>query len=83
VRALSHNRGVQVLGRARPRGHASQSISILHNGRRVASVTAAGYFLKSVRRASSGKWQLRWTFNGVTYSSRVASALPDPPVSAR
>jgi hypothetical protein len=83
VRKLSRNRGVQVFGRARPRGRAPQRIAILHNGRVVRSVTASGYFLVSLRGSSSGRWQLRWTLNRVTNRSRVATALADPPRSAR
>jgi hypothetical protein len=83
VRKLAKNRGVQVFGRARPRGLAPQPIDILHNSRRVATVTATGYFLRTLRGTSSGKWQLRWTADGLTHVSRVAAALPDPPASAR
>jgi hypothetical protein len=83
VRKLSFGKGVQVFGRARPRGRAPQLIEILHNGRVVKSVTANGYFLTSLRGSSAGKWHLRWTFNGVTTESRTAKALPDPPASAR
>ena len=83
VRKLAKNRGVQVFGRARPRGLAPQPIDILHNSRRVATVTATGYFLRTLRGSSSGKWQLRWTADGLTHVSRVAAALPDPPASAR
>jgi hypothetical protein len=83
VRKLSFKRGVQIFGRARPRGVTPQAIEILHNGRRVDTVTASGYFLQSVRGSSTGKWQLRWSLDGTTYLSRVATALPDPPASAR
>ena len=83
VRKLAHNRGVQVFGRARPRGRSAQQIDILHSGRVVKRVRASGYFLTSLRGSSAGKWQLRWTYNGVTSRSRVASALADPPRSAR
>jgi hypothetical protein len=84
VRRLSSNRGVQVFGRARPRGRAPQAIDVLHNGRVADTVNASGYFLTSLRGGSAGKWQLRWVFNGVTYLSRVvATAMPDPPASAR
>jgi hypothetical protein len=83
VRKLTRNRGVQVFGRARPRGRAPQLIEILRNNRVVRTVTASGYFLQTLRVASTGKWQLRWTLDGVTYVSRVATALADPPKSAR
>lgn len=83
VRKLARNRGVQVFGRARPRGRAPQAIDILHSGRRVKTVTASGYFLTTLRGSSAGRWQLRWSFGGVTYLSRPATALADPPPSAR
>jgi hypothetical protein len=83
VRRLSGSRGVQIFGRARPRGRAPQAIDVLHSGRVADTVNASGYFLTSLRGSSSGKWQLRWVFNGVTYLSRVATALADPPASAR
>ena len=83
VRKLAKNRGVQVFGRARPRGLGPQPIDILHNSRLVDTVTATGYFLRTLRGSSSGKWQLRWTADGLTHVSRVAAALPDPPASAR
>jgi hypothetical protein len=83
VRKLAKNRGVQVFGRARPRGLAPQPIEVLHSGRVAATVTATGYFLRTVRGSSSGKWQLRWTADGLTRVSRVATALADPPASAR
>jgi hypothetical protein len=83
VRKLARNRGVQVFGRARPAGRTLQQIEILHNGRRVATVAARGYFLKALRGSASGRWQLRWTANGITSVSRVAAALADPPRSAR
>jgi hypothetical protein len=65
------------------RGRAPQAIDVLHNGRVADTVTASGYFLRSLRGSSAGKWQLRWAFNGVTCLSRVATALADPPASAR
>ena len=83
VRKLSKNRGVQVFGRARPRRGIAQAIEILHNNRVVDTVTTTGYFLVSKRGSSSGKWQLRWSADGVTYPSRVATALADPGPSAR
>jgi hypothetical protein len=83
VRKLAGNRGVQVFGRARPRGRAPQAIQILHSGRVVRTVTASGYFLTTLRGSSSGKWQLRWALSGVTYRSRLATALADPPKSVR
>jgi hypothetical protein len=83
VRKLSRGRGVQIFGRARPQGRTPTTIEILRSNRVVDTVTASGYFLTSLRGSSSGKWQLRWTANGVTYTSRVAAALPDPPLSAR
>lgn len=83
VRQLSFGRGVQVFGRARPKVGTPQAIDILHNGRRVKTVTTTGYFLTSLRGSSSGTWQLRWTDATGTYLSRVAKALPDPPASAR
>src|SRR3954470_13539148 len=83
VRKLSRGRGVQVFGRARPRGHAPQQINILRSGRIVRRVTAKGYFLVGVRGSSAGKWQLRWSLNGKSFVSRLAKALPDPPASAR
>jgi hypothetical protein len=83
VRKLGRNRGVQVFGLARPRGRAPQQIDILRSGSRVRSVTASGYFLVTIRGSSSGKWQLRWTAGSQTYVSRKATALTDPPPSAR
>ncbi|MFL5841624.1 MAG: hypothetical protein ACJ77Z_14340 [Thermoleophilaceae bacterium] len=83
VRKLSRGKGVQIFGRARPRRRAPQLIEILHNGRVVKRVTAKGYFLQSIRGSSTGKWQLRWSLDGVTNVSRVATALADPPPSAR
>src|SRR4051794_21722898 len=82
VRKLAGNRGVQIFGRARPRGRARQRIDILHSCRVVKSLTASGYFLVSLRGSSKGKWQLRWTDATGTHRSRVASALADPPRSA-
>jgi hypothetical protein len=75
--------GAQVFGRARPRGGEPQSIEILHGGRVVKTVAARGYFLTSMRGNPSGKWQLRWTFAGATYKSRVANALADPSRASR
>ncbi len=83
VRALPKKHSVQVFGRARPRGTQPQLIDILHDNHRVKTVTAAGYFLTSMRASSTGTWQLRWVDQGQTYLSRVAKALADPPVSAR
>jgi hypothetical protein len=81
VRKMPSGRGVQVFGRARPRGHEPQSIEILHGGSVVRTVTAGGYFLVTLSAGSGGRWQLRWTYDGVTYLSRLAVALPDPPAS--
>ena len=78
VRKLTRNRGVQVFGRARPRGTAPQAIEILRNGQVVETVTASGYFLTTIRGTSAGRWQLRWESGGVPYSSRNARALADP-----
>jgi hypothetical protein len=84
VRKLSRNRGVQVFGRARPRGRDPQPIEILRSGRVVRVVTAKGYFLTTLRGSSKGKWQLRWTgVDGLLHKSRLATALADPPASAR
>jgi hypothetical protein len=83
VRKLPSGRGVQVFGRARPRGRNPQAVAILHNGRVVRTVTARGYFLTTLRGKSTGRWQLRWTDGTQTYRSRVATALADPPPSAR
>jgi hypothetical protein len=83
VRKLARNRGVQVFGRARPRERVATDIEILHNNRRVSTVTTTGYFLKTLRGSSTGKWQLRWSDGTTTYVSRVARALADPPPSAR
>jgi hypothetical protein len=83
VRKLTRGRGVQVFGRARPRGRTPQQIDILHGGRVVDSVTATGYFLVTLRDSSNGKWQLRWTDGVTTYVSRLATALADPSPSAR
>jgi hypothetical protein len=82
VRRLASNRGVQIFGRARPRGRGTQRIEILHSGRVVKSVTASGYVLVSLRGSSGGKWQLRWRDGAGTHRSRVATALADPPRSA-
>jgi hypothetical protein len=46
-------------------------------------VTATGYFLQTVRGSTRGKWQLRWADGTQTYVSRTATALADPPASAR
>ena len=75
--------GVQVFGLARPRRGAPQSIQILRDGRRVKTVTSSGYFMTGVRGRPGKRWQLRWIFDGRTYSSRVARALPDPPADRR
>jgi hypothetical protein len=83
VRELKRGRGVQVFGRARPRGREPQAIEILHNGRVKTTVIAHGYVLVPLRGSATGKWQLRWTWNGTTYTSRVAKALPDPPPASR
>ena len=84
VRKLGRNRGVQVFGRARPRGREPQPIEILRSGRVVRVVTARGYFLTTLRGTSKGRWQLRWTGpDGQVHKSRVATALADPPASAR
>jgi hypothetical protein len=83
VRKLKSGRAVQVFGRARPRGRTPQAIDILHNNRVVDTVTATGYFLRTLRGSTRGKWQLRWTDGTQTYVSRVATALADPPASAR
>jgi hypothetical protein len=83
VRKLKSGRAVQVFGRARPRGRTPQAIDILHNNRVVDTVTATGYFLRTLRGSTRGKWQLRWTDGTQTYMSRVATALADPPASAR
>jgi hypothetical protein len=83
VRKLARGRGVQVFGRARPRGRTATQIQILHSNRVVKTVTAAGYFLVSLRGSSAGNWQLRWSDGTTTYVSRVAKALADPPTSAR
>jgi hypothetical protein len=83
VRKLKSGRAVQVFGRARPRGRNPQAIDILHSNRVVDTVTAKGYFLVTIRGSTTGKWQLRWTDGTKTYESRLATALPDPPPSAR
>jgi hypothetical protein len=83
VRKLALNSGVQVFGRARPRGRTPTQIEILHSNRVVRRVTAAGYFLVTLRGSSRGNWQLRWTDGVTTYLSRAAKALADPPPSAR
>jgi hypothetical protein len=82
VRKLKSGRAVQVFGRARPRGNEQQEVEILHGGHVVAHVLAKGYFLAQLRARPAGRWQLRWSYNGVTYSSRTATALADPPKSA-
>lgn len=83
VRRLRSGRAVQVFGRARPMGAKPTRIAILHNGRTVRTVTASGYFLTSISGSPAGRWQLRWSDGTRTYSSRIATALPDPPPSAR
>jgi hypothetical protein len=75
--------GAQVFGRARPRGREAQPIQILRGGRVVKTVIASGYFLTTIRGNVTGRWQLRWVFNGLTFGSRLATAVPDPPPSAR
>jgi hypothetical protein len=49
----------------------------------VKTVIASGYFLTTIRGNVTGRWQLRWVFNGLTFGSRLATAVPDPPPSAR
>ena len=84
VRKLSHGRGVQVFGRARPEGHTPLGIDILQNGSVRDHVTTSGYFLVTLSGSASGRWQLRWTnAAGQPVVSRVATALSDPPPSAR
>ena len=84
VRKLSHHRGVQVFGRARPQGGTPTQINIIHRGRTVSSLNASGYFVETVPGSSAGTWQLSWTGpDGVPHLSRVATALADPPPSAR
>ena len=83
VRKLKGGKGVQVFGRARPMGNAPQRVDILHSNRVVDSVAASGYFLVTLRGSSKGRWKLRWTNAGITYESRSATALADPPPSAR
>jgi hypothetical protein len=73
--------GVEVFGRARPRGGEPQRVEILKGGRVVKAVTAKGYFLTRLRSSPAGVWQLRWSFAGETFTSRRARALPDPPKS--
>lgn len=75
--------GVQVFGRARPRGSDAQDIEILRGGRTLRRISAHGYFLTTIRGSSRGTWQLRWSFGGQTYLSRRAVALPDPPSGGR
>ena len=75
--------GVEVFGLARPRRGAPQAIEILRGGAVVRTVTTSGYFTARVRGNPAGRWQLRWTFNGQTYTSRLARALADPPPSSR
>ena len=69
---------VQVFGLARPRKGQAQAIEVLRDGAVVKTVTTSGYFLTSVRGGTSGRWQLRWSFGGQTYTSRLARALADP-----
>lgn len=76
-------RTVQVFGRARPLGRAAQAIDVLHNGKPVSHVMAAGYFLKTLHASPTGRWQLRWSEDGQTYRSRVAKAFADPPPKYR
>ena len=84
VRRLAHGRGYQVFGRARPMGSTPTQIQILRNNSVVKTVTAAGYFLTTIRSGTpSSRWQLRWTFGTTTYESRLAKSWPDPPPSSR
>lgn len=83
VRKLPSGHGVQVFGRARPRGFTPQAIQILHSGRVVRTISAKRYFLTTIRGSTGGTWQLQWTLNNVTAQSRVATATADPPASAR
>jgi hypothetical protein len=76
-------RGVTVFGRARPRGKEPQQIEILRGGRVIQSVTATGYFLARVNGTAKGNWQLRWSFGGVTYRSRLAKAVAPFPSKYR
>ena len=82
VRRTSSN-GVQVFGRARPRGAEPQVIEILRSGQVVGRVTATGYFQVPISGSTSGPWQLRWSFGDETFLSRQARALSDPPTSGR
>lgn len=75
--------GVRVFGRARPQGRTPTQIEILRNGRRVRTVTARGYFLTTIRGASSGRWELRWAQGVTTIRSRTAKAAPPFPAKYR
>jgi hypothetical protein len=72
-------RGVEVFGRARPRGRQSQVIEVLRSGRVVRTVEARGYFRIRLATPARGVWQLRWSFGGQEFLSRRAFALADPP----
>ena len=73
---------VQVFGLARPRKGQSQAIEVLRDGTVVKTVTTSGYFTTRIRAGVGGRWQLRWSFGGQTYTSRLARALADPPPSS-
>ena len=70
---------VQVFGLARPRKGESQAIEVLRDGTVLKTVTTSGYFTTRIRAGAGGRWQLRWSFGGQTYTSRLARALADPP----
>jgi hypothetical protein len=76
VRRASAGR-VEVWGWARPRGRAPQAVEVLAGDRVLRTVAARGPFLISLPARSAGTWQLRWSFEGQTFLSRRARALPD------
>ena len=78
VRQVKPNR-VQVFGAARPRTGFPQTIEILKGGVVVRTVSTKRYFLVNLNQSAAGTWQLRWNFGGITFLSRKARALKDPP----
>ena len=74
---------VEVFGLARPRKGRPQAIEILRDGAVVRTVTTPGYFVTRIGGGPGGRWQLRWAFDGQTYTSRVARALADPGPKSR
>jgi hypothetical protein len=74
---------VEVWGWARPRRREPQAVEVLQGARVVRTVAARGPFTVALAARTNEPWQLRWSFEGVTYLSRRASALADPPARSQ